>query len=155
MTSHDTSEYDAKKLLTELNAVKRISPEFSDLSMDIQDVLKESSNPSFLAALLYKLVKEREETNRILKSLEIKFEKIQETLTKSPNSHTKLEIAVLSEPDQHIMQMVTEQGMVSAQEVQARLSYKGTNAASQRLNKLAREGHLKKIRSGKKVLFTR
>lgn len=154
MVNHDDSGYDAEKLLTDLNAVKRISPEFSDLSMDIQEIMKESSNPSFLAALLYKLIKEREETNRMLKNLEMKFEKIQETLTKSPNSHTKLEIAVLSEPDQHIMQMIQQLETVTARDVQARLSYKGTNAASQRLNKLAREGHLKRIRSGKKVFFT-
>ncbi|MFA5357493.1 MAG: hypothetical protein WC874_01120 [Candidatus Izemoplasmatales bacterium] len=154
MVNHDSFEYDADKLLTDLNAVKRISPEFSDLSMDIQEVMKESSNPSFLAALLYKLIKEREETNRVLKSLEKKFEQIQESLIKSPSSHTKLEIAVLSEPDQHIMQLIQQSGTVTAQDVQARLAYKGTNAASQRLNKLAREGQLKRIRSGKKVFFT-
>lgn len=156
MTDHDTFEYSANKLLTDLNAVKRISPEFSDLSMDMQEVLKESSNPAFLAALLFKLTKEREETNKILKEMSLKFTKIEEMLKEnSSNSHTSIEENVLPEPDQHIMQLINEVGMVSAQDVKARLAYKKSNAASQRLNKLVREGHLKRIRSGRKVLFTR
>lgn len=155
MTNHDTSDYSADKLLTDLNAVKRISPEFSDLSVDIQEVLKESSNPAFLAALLFKLTKEREDTNRILKELDTKFTRIEEMLkSNSSNSHT-VEENVLGEPDQHIMQMIDEIGMVSAQDVKERLAYKKSNAASQRLNKLVREGHLRRIRSGRKVLFTR
>lgn len=155
MTNHDTSDYSADKLLTDLNAVKRISPEFSDLSVDLQEVLKESSNPAFLAALLFKLTKEREDTNRILKELDTKFTRIEEMLkSNSSNSHT-VEENVLGEPDQHIMQMIDEIGMVSAQDVKERLAYKKSNAASQRLNKLVREGHLRRIRSGRKVLFTR
>jgi len=155
MANHDSS-YDAQKLLSELNAVKRISPEFNDLSVDVQEVMKESSNPAFLAALLYKLTKEREETNHILARLEQKFAKIEELLIKnnSNSSHTAQQ-QILSEPDQHIMQMIAEVGMVSAQDIQLRLSYRNTNAASQRLNKLAREGHLVSVRSGKKVIFMR
>ena len=155
MTNHDTSDYSADKLLTDLNAVKHISPEFSDLSVDIQEVLKESSNPAFLAALLFKLTKEREETNKILKELDTTFIRIEKMLkSNSSNSHT-VEENVLPEPDQHIMQMIDEIGMVSAQDIKERLAYKKSNAASQRLNKLVREGHLRRIRSGRKVLFTR
>jgi hypothetical protein len=153
MTNHDES-YDAQKLLSDLNAVKRISPEFSDLSIDMQEVMKESSNPAFLAALLYKLTKEREATNELLAKLEQKFARIEELLLKTSSNPNKNE-EILSEPDQHIMQLIDEAGMVSAQEVQLRLSYKKSNAASQRLNNLVREGHLKSIRSGKKVLFMR
>jgi len=156
MTNHDSMQYDAQKLLNDLNAVKRISPDFDSLSTDMQEIMKESSNPAFLAALLFKLTKEREETNRILKSLEQKFSQIQSILQKnSSNSHTEAEEIVLSEPDQHIMSLVDELGMVSAKDVLGRLSYKKSNAASQRLSKLVREGRLKRIRSGKKVLFTR
>ncbi|MFT4326978.1 MAG: hypothetical protein ACMXYK_05740, partial [Candidatus Woesearchaeota archaeon] len=103
MTDYDTSKtaHDAEKLLNSLNAVKRISPDFNDLSMDMQELMKESSNPAFLAALLYKLTKEREETNKILKNIEKKFSKIQELmLSNSSNSHTNLEENILSEPDQ-------------------------------------------------------
>jgi len=157
MNNHDMS-YDSQKLLADLDAVKKIAPEFSEISADMQEILKESSNPAFLAALLYKLAKEREETNKILRSLEAKFAKIQELMLSNSNSsssHTKQEESILSEPDQHIMQLVGELGMVSANDVLVRLSYKKSNAASQRLCKLVREGHLKRIRSGKKVLFTR
>jgi ElaB/YqjD/DUF883 family membrane-anchored ribosome-binding protein len=157
MTHHDTKvAYDAKKLIEELNAVKRISPEFDDLSVDMQEVLKESSNPAFLAALMFKLTKEREETNRILKDIQTKFEKMEKILiSNSSNSHTHLEEEILPEADQHIMQLVDELGQVSASDVKKRLSYKKTNAASQRLSKLVREGHLKRVRSGRIVLFVR
>lgn len=155
MTDHDLSSYDSQKLLNDLNAVKRISPEFDTLSLDMQEIMKESSNPAFLAALLYKLTKEREETNLILKRLEEKFAKIQELLKNQSNtsSNPNTEDNILSEPDQHIMHLVDSVGMVSAQDVQSRLSYKNSNAASQRLNNLVRRGHLKRIRSGKKVMF--
>jgi hypothetical protein len=156
MNSHDTSKdaYDAQRLLTDLNAVKRISPEFSDMSTDMQEVLKESTNPAFLAALLYKLTKEREETNKILRGLEEKFVKIQELLNVSstPNTHTE---EILPEPDQHILQLVDELGQVNAKDVQERLAYRKSNAASQRLSKLVREGHLLRVRSGRKVYFMR
>ncbi len=156
MMNHDKTQkaYDAQQLLNDIDAVKRISPEFNDLSIDMQEVLKESSNPAFLAALLFKLTKEREETNKILRNLETKFTKIQELLlTKtSSDSHTRTE-EILSEPDQHIMQLIDEVGQVTAEDVRARLAYKKSNAASQRLSKLVREGHLKRIRSGRKVLF--
>ena len=155
MTNHDNTSYDANKLMEELNAVKRISPEFHDLSTDMQDVMKESSNPAFLAALLYKLTKEREETNKILARLEQKFGKIQELLLKNSSNPNTIQQRVLSEPDQHIMQLVTDTGTVSAQDVQKRLAYRNTNAACQRLNNLAREGHLVSVRQGKKVLFMR
>ncbi len=157
MTYHDSkSQFDAQKLLTDLDAVKRISPEFNNLSIDLQEIMKESSNPAFLAALLYKLSKEREETNTILRRLEEKFQKIQEIiLASSSNSHTNLEESILSEPDQHIMQLVNEVGQVSAEDVKTRLSYKKSNAASQRLSNLVREGYLKRIRSGRSVLFVR
>ncbi|VVB74871.1 Uncharacterised protein [uncultured archaeon] len=153
MTNHDSS-IDAQRLLNDLNAVKRISPEFSDMSVDIQEIMKESSNPAFLAALLYKLTKEREETNKILARLDQKFAKIQELLLSNSSTPNKKE-EILSEPDQHIMQLIDEAGMVSATDIQLRLAYKKSNAASQRLNKLVREGHLKSVRSGKKVLFMR
>jgi carbon monoxide dehydrogenase subunit G len=155
MTNHDNLQYDAQKLLSDLNAVKRISPEFNNLSVDLQEVMKESNNPAFLAALLFKLTKEREETNKILARLDQKFTRIEELLLKNSfSSNTKFE-EILSEPDQHIMQLIDGAGMVSAQDIQIRLAYKKSNAASQRLNKLVREGHLKSIRSGKKVLFMR
>jgi predicted HTH transcriptional regulator len=155
MTDHDLSGYDSQKLLNDLNAIKRISPDFNTLSMDMQEIMKESNNPAFLAALLYKLTKEREETNLILKRLEEKFAKIQELLKNQTNTSTtpNMEDNILSEPDQHIMQLISTVGMVSAQDVQSRLSYKNSNAASQRLNNLVRRGHLKRIRSGKKVMF--
>ncbi|MDD4250892.1 MAG: hypothetical protein PHX27_01720 [Candidatus ainarchaeum sp.] len=126
------------------------------MSIDLQEIMKESSNPAFLGALLYKLSKEREETNKILQRLEEKFSIIQNLIVNnSSNSHTNLGESILSEPDQHIMQLVTKFDQVSAEDIKIRLAYKNSNAASQRLSKLVREGYLKRIRSGRKVLFVR
>lgn len=156
MINHDES-YDAQKLLNDLNAVKRITPDFNNLTLDMQEIMKESSNPAFLAALLYKLTKEREETNEILRRLEQKFAKIQELLVEKGTvslSPTREE-TILAEADTHIMHIVDEFGSVTATDIQTRLAYKKTNAASQRLCNLVRQGHLKRVRSGKKVMFMR
>ena len=155
MTTHDDLRFDAQKLLADLNAVKRISPEFNNLSVDLQEVLKESSNPAFLAALLFKLTREREETNKILQRIEHKFAKIEDLLLKNSFSPNTTQKSILSEPDQHIMQLLDDMVSVSAKDVQFRLAYRNPNAASQRLNKLVREGYLVNVRQGKKVLFMR
>ena len=153
MTNHDLKN-SSKGLLTNLDAIQRISPEFNSLSLDIQEVMKQSNDPVFVASLLYKLVKEREDSNRILSELSQKIAKIEEICKISLDYHTKT-LSVLAEPDQHIMQLIGETGMVSAQDVMLRLSYKNPNAASQRLNNLVRLGHLKSVRSGRKVVFTK
>jgi hypothetical protein len=163
INSWNSTGYDTQKLMEGLQAIKKVSPEFNDLSLDVQQIMKESSNPAFLAVLIFKLTKEREETNLILKRLEEKFLAIQEILkasgTQQTDSSKKIDltsaISILSEPDQHIMQLISEVPMVSAADVQNRLSYKNPNAASQRLNGLVKTGLLKRIRSGKKVFFAK
>ncbi|MDD3159780.1 MAG: hypothetical protein PHQ98_02325 [Candidatus ainarchaeum sp.] len=151
MTHHDTS-VEVKQMLNDLNAVKHISPEFNELTSNLEEIIDASHNPAFLGILLYKLVKEKEQTNKIISSLEKRLTNLEQLVSSSSNSHTKEE-ELLAEPDQHIMQLVAETGQVCASEVKERLSYKNSNAASQRLNKLMREGHLKRLRSGKKVYF--
>ncbi len=152
MTAHDSSKL---KSLNNLNAGKRIIYDFNDDKSELEELVKSSGNSSFIKeGLLYKLAKEREETNKILHDLSQKIVKLQEMIEKSSNTNTK-KLEVLSEPDQHIIQLVEEQGTVTAQDIKERLSYKNSNAASQRLNRLVRDGTLKKIRSGRKVFFTR
>ena len=58
--------------------------------------------------------------------------------------------SILSEQDQMIMHMVHSNGKISADEIRTELGYKGKNAASQRLNRLFKEGHLRKMQSGRK-----
>ena len=65
----------------------------------------------------------------------------------------KASLEILPETDQRILDYVERHGMAEAKQIMEALKYKGKNAASQRLNKLFREGHLRKVRSGRKVLY--
>ena len=100
---------------------------------------------------------ERKETNQILKNL---YDRVEEVLQKmdSPSlpQHTPSKEGfqeVLPEQDQMILHLVQEKGQVTADEIRKELGYKGQNAASQRLNKLFRNGHLNKLQAGRKVIF--
>ncbi|MFH0836225.1 MAG: BlaI/MecI/CopY family transcriptional regulator, partial [Candidatus Micrarchaeota archaeon] len=60
---------------------------------------------------------------------------------------------LLSELDEEIMTFISKQGHVTAGQVQKKFKYKGTNAASARLNALFRQGLLEKKQVGRKVIF--
>ncbi len=51
------------------------------------------------------------------------------------------------------MSLVKTQKRVTASDVQKKLNYKGTNAASARLNNLFKQGLLDKKQVGRKVFF--
>jgi DNA-binding transcriptional ArsR family regulator len=157
MTSHDSIKGEEQSF-TEL--MKNLSPEFEKHTVDIREIAKVSSDPMTLSVLLFALAQEREKTNKILEEQNAKFEKM---FVQLQNRETRTEplgieevpksIEVLPEIDQRIMDFVEQKGMAEAGQIMEALSYKGKNAASQRLNKLYREGHLKKVRSGRKVLY--
>ncbi|MDD5147900.1 MAG: hypothetical protein PHH08_00375 [Candidatus ainarchaeum sp.] len=169
-------EHDGVKELSELvgdsELLKKISPKFNDLSLDIQEILEYSKNPMFIAVLLYKLSQEREKTNQMLEKINEKFDSIMLRLKTGtmqeqslpqvfPQAGEGLEFSeqcmvplkALPEHDQLIVHLAFEKGQISADDIKKELGYKGKNAASQRLNKLVKEGHLKKIQAGRKVVF--
>jgi hypothetical protein len=150
VTNHDTSS-EVKQLLKQLNAVKHIDPGFNEITSSLDEIMNVSHSPAFLGILLFKILQEKEKSNKILFDLEKRLSFLEKNMSSS-NSHTKEE-EILAEPDQHIMQLVQKFGQVTAKDIQERLSYKNSNAASQRLNKLSRENKLKKLRAGKKVFF--
>ena len=143
------------------DAIKRLSPDFHALSLDIAEVMQQAKDPAFMAALMFKLVKEREQTNKLLDHINDKFDKVMFELKTSQNHAQTPNQAplvgnafqVLPEQDQLIMNLLDQKGSVDATGVKQALGYKGLNAACQRLNKLYREGHLKKVQSGKHVVF--
>lgn len=161
MVGHDLLSVleEQKKLIGEL------SPKFADLSFDFDEILEKSTDPKFVALLLFKLAQERERSNRVLDLINEKFDKIMFELktsqVKVPENGLQANIGVSSEnvfevlPEQDlaILQFVEKEGKATAFDIQKFLNYKGINAASQRLNKLFREGYLKKVQAGKKVLF--
>ena len=139
--------------------VQQLSPKFSELSSDLDLLLKKGNDPVTIAVLLFKLVEERQKTNQILEKLfdklDLALKNMEKSASLTPHSPQLGEtfIEILPEQDQIIMHLVQEKGQVSAEEIRKELGYKRQNAASQRLNQLYRSGHLNKIQSGRKVLF--
>jgi len=164
MRSHDSVK-EIASFLESGEMIKKISPKFSEMSMDIQEVYKNCNDPMFVAVLMYKLAEEREKTNKILEKIFDKYDEIMlklkteqisplgEALTPNTPTHTPQSTQILPEQDQMIMHLVHTRGQLTAAEVKTELGYKGVNAASQRLNKLFKDGHLKKVQSGRKVLY--
>ncbi len=159
MPNHDSSKQ-LEELFGDAELIKKISPKFSELNLDLQEISRHCKDPMFLAALLFKLAEEREKTNKMLEGIHDKFDQIMFKMktaemaqTPLPQGKTEMPSSVLSEQDQMIMHMVQTNGKTTAEDIKAELGYKGRNAASQRLNRLFKEGHLRKLQSGRKVLY--
>ena len=161
MDTHDGSEL-KENLVQELEKgkeelLKKLSPKFSELSLDIQQIMEFSKDPVFLAVLLFKLAEEREKTNQAMDKINEKFDSIMFALktrnVEDSPQQTGQKFSVLPEQDQVIIGLAEKNGSIDASAVQSVLGYKGKNAASQRLNKLYKEGMLRKVQSGKKVLY--
>ncbi|MBN2067738.1 MAG: hypothetical protein JW744_04685 [Candidatus Diapherotrites archaeon] len=160
MGSHDSIK-ELSDILNSQELIKKISPKFNELSLDIQEVSKYSKNPIFLATLLFKLAEEREKTNKMLADIFDKFDSIMLNLKTGQTPFAKESMPVqenkhdvsLAEQDQIIMHLARANGQVTADLVKAELGYKGKNAASQRLNRLFKDGHLRKTQAGRKVLY--
>ena len=122
-----------------------------DLKNDIEGNLEKFNDPVVLGEMLYKLLEERENTNRILKNILTKLESLGTQKIEIPKEH--LPQVLLPEIDEQILSYVKEKGKAIAEDVRARFQYKGTNAASARLNRLYEMGLLDKKQVGKKVFF--
>jgi len=157
MGDHDSIKQ-LEDLFSDQEAIKKISPKFAELNLDIAEITKHCNNPAFLAVLLFKLAEEREKTNKLLGQIDDKFDSIMFRM-KSPETMNSQQRdlnesgPMFSEQDQMILHMVQTNGKTTAEEIKAELGYKGRNAASQRLNRLFKEGHLRKMQCGRKVLF--
>ena len=154
MTAHDIF----KDIAKERELLEKISPKFAEESLSINEILSISDDPKVIAALLFKLVQEREKTNKMLENINDKYDQIMfelktKVMQKEPVEDKKMQFEVLPEQDQIILEFAEKQGGCGANDIQAIMHYKGLNAASQRLNKLYKEGFLKKVQSGRKVLY--
>jgi len=105
-------------------------------------------DPVVLGELVYQLIEERENTNRILKTLLARLDSLEQRLAGG-----KGEEALIPETDEKIMEFVRSRGKATAEEVQAEFGYKGKNGASSRLNRLGSLGLLSKRQVGRKVFF--
>ncbi len=154
MNSHDT----IKALEKEHDSVAKISEVFKSSTQDLEEIMDNAEDPRTLAALLFKVAQEREKTNKVLESINDKYDQIMLQLkTGSPNLQQEelkgTQYEILPEQDKLILEFIGEREQGTAHDIMSVLNYSGLNGASQRLNKLCREGYLQKVRSGKKVLY--
>ena len=167
MVGHDSSALEAQRQ----RLLESISKSFVDQTIDLKDIASFSNDPMVLAALLFKLAEERQKTNQLMSEWKEKnvkqFDDIMfelKTYQFRQSGASALEHAhasgapsasriILPEPDQKIVAYIERSGSATAQEIQLVLNYRGKNAACQRLNNLAKSGVLKKMQSGKKVVY--
>lgn len=141
----------------------------------VEQIFALSDRPEVLGLLVYKLTNERKKTNELISDLNKKYEEIVKILmnkemgrveaqlqTESSMKSSFIEQAqqkkdieklFLTEQDKSILRMAKSKDWVSAKEIKEAVNYKGLNAASQRLNKLEKQGYLQKQRVGQQVVF--
>ncbi len=136
------------------NDLRAFSARFKEELKPSQEEMELFKDPLILGTLMYKLLEERENTNRILKNILQKLEII-ETNLKQQKTEKALEAdeELLPDQDRKILDYIREKGKVCAADIRQAMSYKGENAASSRLNKLYNIGLLKKVQVGKRVYY--
>jgi uncharacterized membrane protein len=136
----------------------------TEILAPLENDIAKLRDPLVLAALMHTAATERENTNRLLKTiiemLERKFAEVEERIGAMEKANLpqggapKQEGEPLLPPvDMEIMAFVKEKGYVNAEEVRKKFGYKGKNAASSRLNHLYEMGLLEKKQVGRVVVF--
>lgn len=120
-----------------------------EIKSDLESNMEKFRDPVILGELVFRLLEERENTNRLLKNILLKLEALEHA------SYTQMpaEEPLLPEIDEQIVGFVKQSGKVTSEEVRSKFNYKGKNAASARLNRLCNMGILQKRQVGKKVFF--
>jgi len=139
------------------NFKKEANREISELEREIAKL----RDPTVHSALMYLSVKEKENTNRLLKNIYARLDQIEEKLKQMEQKlgsvgtvpSQSAPALLLSSVDKKIIEYIKKNGPCSAEIIQKEFSYKGRNAASARLNKLATFGHLIKQRAGKVIFY--
>ncbi|MDD5339801.1 MAG: BlaI/MecI/CopY family transcriptional regulator [Candidatus ainarchaeum sp.] len=120
-----------------------------EIQNDLQTNMAKFKDPIVLGELVYRLLEERENTNRLLKNILAKLDALEaKGMPVAPAA-----APILPEVDEQIMAFVHEKGRCTAEDIRAKFNYKGKNAACARLNRLCDMGLLQKQQAGKKVYF--
>lgn len=120
------------------------------IGKDIAENLKKFEDPVVLGEIVYLLKEERENTNRLLKTLLAKIEALELKLV---HKEARAEERMLPEVDEAIVSFLKD-GPKTAEDVRRKSGYRGRNAASARLNRLHDLGVVVKKHVGKKVFFS-
>jgi len=136
----------------------------NELLSPLENDIHKLRDPLVLAALMNSVATERENSNRLLKTLverlDAKFGELEERLSAleagraivhgAPSGDEEI---LLPSVDEEMLRFVKEKRHVSAEEVRRKFNYKGKNAASARLNRLFAMGLLSKRQVGRAVLY--
>ena len=149
------------------------SQEFSEIAGQFRQFQSQMKDPVLVGAMMHQLTEERRSTNALLKQINEKLEKISEIESRLRQMEAKMLAAenkvpvvsvaaarqvevpfqMLSSTDEKILEFVRSNGKACAQDLKKQFNYKGTNAASSRLNALWKQGLLDKKYAGKVVYF--
>lgn len=122
-----------------------------EIRNDLEHNMDKFKDPVVLGEMVFRLLEERENTNRLLKNILHKLEAIEARM--GSQTQPVIEQPLLPEIDEQILNFVKKKGKVTAEDVRVKFKYKGKNAASARMNKLCSMSLLKKKQAGKKVYF--
>jgi len=127
---------------------------------ELKEQLLKFKDPVVLGSLMYTATTERENTNRLLKNILGKIDALEARIVEleskqggSPKGPRGPPSPMLPEADERIVQFIRKRGRACAEEVRYALRYRGTNAASARMNKLFERGVLEKEQVGRKVYY--
>ncbi|MEM4348545.1 MAG: hypothetical protein QXN37_03175 [Candidatus Anstonellaceae archaeon] len=131
----------------------------NEVIVPLENEIQKLRDPVVLAALMHTAATEKENTNRLLKTLisqmEAKFAQIEARLEAIEKAMgTGQQEVLLPQVDEEILEFVKRKGYVSAEDVRRRFGYKGKNAASFRLNRMYEMGLLSKRQVGRAVLYS-
>jgi len=145
-------------LFRSIMSQKELAQKAASPSGELDELMKQAESPKALAMLMFRLLQERERTNKLLENINEKYDRIMFSLKTTPqtpveNNTQQNRFEVLPEQDQLILKSIEERGGCTANDIKTMLNYKGLNAACQRMNKLFKEGYLRKVSSGKKVVY--
>ncbi len=135
--------------------IKLVSDVKMSMRSELSAIADKLNDPVFLGALMYRTVSERENTNRLLKTIISKIEGLEQRIGKleSAPAEKQENETMLGEADEQVMEYVKSSGKVAAEDVRLHFGYKGKNAASARLSRLYQMGLLSKKQAGRKVFY--
>ncbi len=149
--------------MTETHGTERVYKSFQKgteqavVTDELKKQLLKFKDPVVLGSLFYTVAVEKENSNRLLKNILGKLdaleERINELEAREKPSRPKSPGPMLPEADEKIVEFIGKSGRACASEVKTALKYRGTNAASARMNKLFERGILEKEQVGRKVYY--
>ncbi|MCX6777743.1 MAG: hypothetical protein NT157_02555 [Candidatus Micrarchaeota archaeon] len=150
----------------EADRIYKSSPEFAyavkeepfEINDELRKELLKFKDPVVLGMMIYKMKEERENTNRIMKTLLARLDSLQARLEQletpaSPQNIGKSKLTLIPKIDEEIVAFVRKKRNACAEDVQRHFRYRGKNAASARLNKLFELGLLEKRQVGRTVYY--